>query len=331
VRGILWWKVSKLEAPPITAGDIYLLFYSFPFDFGAGLPIGIGPAVFLDSTPQEILDEADPPALADFVLPGYNLPGTGLVQCCLRKPVSSALPNGMTAANALFLSIAAIRLAAPFGIEIAGQFELSGGDDRIASPSLYNLRSVWQPGSGQEYVYSGALIMAADTIARRTAAVRSGRRLMSAYVLFSQVTIGMVSSLQLATMGLFAALEALFVPKGNYARTLGSRVASFLSRLPFPVNIEKWLEDEYIRRRSKLAHGIQDVLPWRAQSVEAEKFLAFGRLHELVRLSILGFLSLTDGILHEHSTQNGTRLQKLIDSLTPGNGPYLEGQRAWCE
>jgi hypothetical protein len=134
-----------MEKLPIAPGDTLLLFYSFPFDFGTDLPIGIGPAVLLDSTPQQILDEADPAALADFVLPGYNLPGTGLVQCCLRKPLSITAPQGMTASTAIFWAVAALRLVAPLGIEIAGQFEMSNSSPKISSPTLYNLRSSWQP------------------------------------------------------------------------------------------------------------------------------------------------------------------------------------------
>lgn len=247
-----------MPAPPITPGDIFLLFYSFPFDFGADLPIGIGPAVFLDSTPQQILDEADPPALADFVLPGYNLPGTGLVQCCLRKPVSIMPPEGITASTAIFWSVAALRLVAPLGIEIAGQFEVSNNQE-ISSPSLYNLRSAWQPLSGK--YFTGFLVDTASRVAYRIIEIRDEKRIFTAYNLFTQVTVGMVSSLQMAVLGLFAALEALFVPRGNYARTLATRVARFLSSFQFPVELSKWLEQEYIHARSQLIHGVQDIHP----------------------------------------------------------------------
>ena len=165
-----------MPTPPITPGDIFLLFYSFPFDFGTELPMDIGPAVVLDRTPQQILDEADPPTLADFVLPGYNLPGIGLVQCCLRKPASVMPPGEMTAANAIFSSLAALRLVAPLGIEIAGQFELSGNPDKISSPTLYNLRSTWQPPSSQYPYYTGALIDTASRVANRILEIRDEKR-----------------------------------------------------------------------------------------------------------------------------------------------------------
>jgi hypothetical protein len=325
---------------PITPGDIVLLFHSFPFDLSADLPIKVGPAVLLDSTPQQILDEADPSALADFVLPGYNLPGTGLVQCCLRKPVSIAPPTGLTAANSIFWSVAALRLVAPLGIEIAGQFEVSSSSDKILSPSLYNLRSSWQWASSQNSRYTGSLIDIANRVAHRILDVRDQKRLFTAFTLYTQVTIGMVSSLQMAVMGLFAALESLFVPKGNHARTLAKRVADFLSSVQFPMEISEWLECEYIHRRSKLIHGIPDFPPSGTRLTRQDqrdtgrndvRVLGFGRLHELVRLSVLGFFSLSDQILNEHSAANGARLQGLIENLGPAQGEFIAQQAVWCD
>jgi hypothetical protein len=327
-----------MPAPPITPGDIFLLFYSFPFDFGADLPIGIGPAVFLDSTPPQILDEANPAGLADFVLPGYSLPGIGLVQCCLRKPVSMMVPGGMTAPNALFSSLAALRLVAPLGIEIAGQFELSNSPEKISSPSLYNLRSAWQPLSGK--YFTGFLVDTASRVAYRIIEICDEKRIFTAYNLFTQVTVGMVSSLQMAVLGLFAALEALFVPRGNYARTLATRVARFLSSFQFPVELSKWLEQEYIHARSQLIHGVQDIHPSGKQpgqqgqvsvrGLDPAKAVTFGRLHEVVRLSILGFLSLPDQMIKEHSCKSGTHLQNLLEDLKPAEGEFINKQTAWC-
>jgi hypothetical protein len=321
--------------PPIASGDIFLLFYAFPFDFEADLPIGIGPAVLLDSTPQEILDEADPSPLADFVLHGYNLPGTGLIQCCLRKPVSVRPPEGITASNAIFWSVAALRLVAPLGIEIAGQFEVSNNQG-ISSPSLYNLRSAWQPLLGK--FYSGPLVDTASRVAYRVVEIRDQKRLLTAFTFFTQVTIGMVSSLQMAVMGLFAALEYLFVPKGNHARTLAARVAGFLSGFEFPVEVSEWLEHEYIHGRSKLIHGVPDLHPSGTQvgqqsegRTDTIRTVAFGRLHELVRLSILGFLSLPDQTIKDHSATNGTRLQGLIENLGRANGEFITQQAIWCD
>lgn len=288
-----------MSMPPVGTGDIFLLFLKFPF-FGleTDLPIQVGPAVFLDSIPHNVLDRVSRQGVADFVQPGYSL-GHGS-NCCLRRPASAALAGGMSASNALFLAAVALRMVAPFGIEIAGEFELTAEGDRIGSPKLYLVRSPWHPGSRSEHRYSGGMIERASQIAHRIVALKDAKRLMSAYVLFSQVTLGMTSSLQMATMALFSALEALFVPRGDHARALANWTANFFSPLAFPVAIAGWLECEYISRRSKLDHGVQDILPW--GPVEPEKLAAFRRLHELVRLAILGFLCLPEEDLQAHST-----------------------------
>jgi hypothetical protein len=311
-------------------GDVILLFLTFPFDFKTNLPINMGGAVCLDYTPQDVLRYADPPGLADFVLPGYSVV-PGLVNCCLRKPGSNALPAGMAVSDGMFLSLAALRLIAPLGIEIAGQFELTHEKERIGSPKLYLLRSPWQPKSENAHKYSATSVRRACRVANRIIALRDAKRLMSAQVLFTQVTLGMTSSLQLATMGLFAALEALFVPKGKIARELAKRTANFLSPVGFPVEITIWLEDEYIYRRNSLAHGIQDILAWRWKAVNPEKHVVFGRLHELVRLSLLGFLSLPDEVIQNHSSLTGPGLQGFLDGLIPVDGEFSRRQKAWCE
>jgi hypothetical protein len=324
----------------ITPGDIFLLFYSFPFDFGTDLPLSLGPSVFLNSTPQQILDEANPSALADFVLPGYNLPGTGLVQCCLRKPVSATTPLGITSSTAIFWSIAALRLVAPLGIEIAGQFEVSTNSDKILSPTLYNLRSSWQPPCDRYPSYTGSLVATANRVVYRLLEIRDQKRLFTAFTFFTQVTIGMVSSQQMAVMGLFAALESLFVPKGNHARMLAIRAAKFLASFQFPEDILEWLEHEYIQGRSKLIHGVPDMQPSGKQPKQVSQQnertgnttrpVAFGRLHELVRLSILGFLSLPSQTIIEHSAKNGTHLQAVLENLGPAQGQFVSDQAAWC-
>jgi hypothetical protein len=289
-----------------------------------------GPAAYIDYTPQHVLRHADPPGLADFVLPGYSVV-PALVNCCLRKPVSNALPEGMAVSDAMFLSLAAMRLIAPLGIEIAGQFELTHEKARIGSPKLYLLRSTWQPKSGGAYKYSATSVRRACRVANRIIALQDAKRLMIAQVLFTQVTLGMTSSLQLATLVLFAALGALFVPKGKSARELAKRTANLLSPVGFPAEIASWLEDEYIHRRNSLVHGIQDILAWHRKAVDPEKHVAFGRLHELVRLSLPGFLSLPDEVIHNHSRLTSPGLQGFLDGLRPVDGEFSRRQKAWCE
>jgi hypothetical protein len=308
-------------------GDVFLLFHELPYDFDGSLPQTLGVSVYLDNTPQGVLDSVDPSALADYVLPGYHLPGHGLVSCCLRCPAGQPQQSSPDVSVLFFESLTALRLRAPLSIEVAGQFRLGSNDDLIQEPTLYQVFSPWQPVATARYT-SADIASANDIVARlREVSLSDYQRLKSAIVLFAQVTCGHSKSLQMAYLALFTALEALFVPRGNYAHTLACRVATFLQTIQFPGSLSDWLEVEYRSGRSNLAHGVQDLVPrTRTQGNRAE---AFGRLHEITRLSILGFLSVDDARLADLSNSTGTGLRNLLDGLGCASGRYIEGQRYW--
>jgi hypothetical protein len=309
-------------------GDSFLLFHSFPYDFSQDLPFAIGPGVFLENTPHDVLQGAVPSALADYILPGYNLPGHGTPNCCLRCSGSEAVRLGREATDLFFIALAAFRLHAPLGIEVAGQFELGDQNEKIARPTLYEICSPWQPNANAHYS-SADLGVVADIAARWTHIGQNGfTRVVSAGVLFAQVSCGHSKSFQMAYLALFAALDALFVPDGNKARTLAHRVGNFLSRFTFPNSLKDWLEREYKLGRNNLAHGVQDVVPW--TKTRNHRVEDFGRLHEITRLSLLGFFSLDGQKLGSLSSLSGTRQQRELDNLGQAAGRYVNGQRFWC-
>ena len=309
-------------------GDAFLLFHSLPYDFSQDLPLVVGPGVFLDNTPHDVLQASDPAALTDYVLPGYNLPGHGTPNCCLRCLDLETRRLGREATDLFFIALTALRFHAPLGIEVAGQFELGDQNNQIAKPTLYEICSPWQPDANARYS-SADLAVVADIAARWMHIGQTGfTRLISAGVLFAQVSCGHSKSLQIAYLALFAALDALFVPQGNKARTLARRVGNFLSSFTFPVSLNDWLKREYEQGRNNLAHGVQDVVPWtRTRNHRVE---AFGRLHEITRLSLLGFFSLDDQKLGVLSPQSGTKLQTELDNLGRATGRYVDSQRFWC-
>lgn len=311
-------------------GDIFLLFRELPFQFDQHLPLTIAPNVYLDSTPHAILASADPHALADFVLPGYNLPGMGVPNCCMRvSPIQEG--QRYEANDILFLSVLSLRLQAPIVINIAGRFELGPAGDLLQNPGLFNLTTSWQPKCNRRY--SGKDICAASEIAAQICQVDQlvkPIRLMSAIALFSQVSCGLVQSLQLACLGLFSALEALFVPKpqkGNRADCLGRRVASFLFNFDPNQSLERWVTAEYIHVRSQIAHGIHDLKPFRPTLEERQS--VFGQLHEITRLCILGFLSLDCSDLERLSRVSGNALQSKLDVLGCAEERFLKDQHMW--
>ena len=313
---------------PPSQRDSYLLFHDLPYDFETDLPLSLGPQIYLDNTPKKILDSVEPSAWADYVLPGYNCIG-GLNNCCLYCPASDTRPLGLEPSDLFYLAVPALRLRAPLNIHIAGQFEVGAGSDLIKNPILYQLISPWRPLG--HFSYSGQDINAANEIAKRLLQVTQNnyKKFNSAAVLFGQVTCGHSKSFQMAYLALFATLEALFTPGKPYANVLSRRIANFLSRFTFPAgSIEDWLRDEYTRGRSDLAHGVQTVTPWaRTRNHRAE---ALGRLHEIARLSILGFLSLDESKLSSLSNNTGTRLQHELDNLSPASGQFINEQRFWC-
>ena len=310
------------------SGDTFLLFHQLPFDFDEDLPLALGPNVYLAATPQDLLDTAEP-ALTDFVLPGYHLPGMGLTNCCLRYPAGSNVLTELEPKDFFFNSITALRLHAPIGIEIAGQFVFKPRPEGeiIENPELFQLVSSWQPIENARY--SAKDILLASEIATHIIRLEksSYKRLMSALVLFSQVTCGLSCSFQLAYLGLFSALEALFTPKGKKATTLARRIAKFLNSFDPDSSLEQWFGNEYKHGRSQLVHGIQDVKPH--MKIRSSKVNSFGKLHEIARLCILGFLSMDDKKLVSLSKKTGADLQKELDSLDTATGRFLEGQYMW--
>jgi hypothetical protein len=310
-------------------GDTFLLFNIFPYNFDKKLPLPIGPKVYLDLTPSDILDRAEPKALADSIFPGYNLP-IGIPNSCLIIPFNDDLNSILSTNNFFFLSISALRLFAPIAIGISGQFLLGREDDLIENPILYQIKSTWNP--KQNVYYNGKDIDSANMICNRLYKLfhekinQNYKRIISAYVLFSQITNGYILSYQMCFTGLFAALESLFVPKGNKAKTIATRIVKFLD---LSASDESWLIDKY-NHRSDIVHGVQDVKPW-SDELDKNKSKAFGKLHEIARLCILGFLSLEDEKLNILSSATGTQLQYELDNLEKADGEYFLGQQLWLD
>jgi hypothetical protein len=321
-------RLSSFRKEEYGQGDTFLLFNIFPYNFDEKLPLPIGPNVYLDWTPLDILNQDNLNAEVNCIYPCYNL----LIKpnCCLRIPANVGFPSGLIANNFYFLSISALRLLAPVTIGVAGQFVLGPEDDLIDTPILYQIKSTWNPKENARY--NGKDISNANKICDRLYKLfyerinQNYKKLVSAYVLFSQITNGFTLSYQMCLIGLFAALESLFVPKGNKAKTIAARIVKFLD---LPDSDKNWLIDKY-NHRSDIVHGVQDIKPWSTE-LNREKSRIFGKLHEITRLCILGFLSLDDKKLNILSNAKGTELQNELDSLGKAEGEYFFGQRLWLD
>lgn len=308
-------------------GDVYLLFHHLSYDFEEDLPLSLGPGICLDNTPQIWLDSAEE-GLADLLLPGYNLPGMGLNNCCVRCYFRPSSKKKLGPEDLLFLSLLSMRLHIPLEIRIGGQFLLGDDEERILEPTLYELSSPWSIDGPMRYT-SSAIAQSAAIMERLINVEQiNSNRLTTALVFFGQVTLGQSKSFQLSHLGLWAALEALFVPSGNKAASLSKRIAHFLCNFNFPESMDKWIKDEYINGRHKLAHGIHDATF--GTKLRPERYQAFGRLHEITRLSLLGCLSMDSAELKELTTGSGNSLQRVLDNLAPASGDFLKGQKCWA-
>ena len=317
----------KLKIPDSKPGDLFLLFHNLPYDFEEDLPLPIGLDVCVDNTPQSWLDAAEE-GMADYLLPGYSLPGRGLNNCCLRCFCKPNTEKKFGPENLLFNSLLSLRLHFPLYIRIGGQFCVSDDEDRIIDPTLYELSSPWSVDGSKSY--TPYAIAESAAIAERLIEIDQLdlNRLITGLIFFSQVTLGRSDSFQLSYLGLFAALEALFVPSGNKADSISQRISHFLYNFEFPESMDKWVGDEYINGRHKLAHGIHDAT-FRTK-LRPERHQAFGRLHEITRLSLLGFLSMDSEKLKELSKSSGNSLQKKLNNLSPASGYFLKAQKTWA-
>lgn len=311
----------------LNKGDLVLLFDNLPYDYESDLPLSPITGVTVASTPQSLLDTPDSDHLPCYVLPGTKLPGMGINNCCLISRASESIPVYVTRDSLLFSYLTALRLLAPAHISVAGQFQYGGVDEPISHPALRNTHSAWQP--DPNYCYSADDFKRAGKILDRMMMCMSAGpiRLKYSMVMFSQVTNGFSHSYQMGVLALYAALEALFAPKGkNYAKRLGGRVGAYLSSYDHGLGISGWIEKHYLAERHSLSHGFWQFSP---DSVRvATRSNEFGIIHEITRLVLLGFLSMdTYDVLF--LDQNGPQLQKVLDNTKPANGQYLQGQKMW--
>lgn len=308
--------------------DEILLFTEFPFDHKTSLPLHPCNGVILAEPPYTALQTPDDDHMPCYVLPGVKLPGFGMCHTCLVSPSDSLISEGETRRGLMFSYLSALRMIAPAGIGVGGHFTYGDHNIRIKDASLLSLHSRWQPKS---HLFSDSEVMQAGIVLGRmnNYSTTGPRRLRNAIVLFTQVTNGYCLSYQMSVMGMYSALESLFVPssgKASYARTLGQRVASYLGSFSGSISLSDWIEQHYQEQRHSIAHGYWEMSP--NEDVANKKLRDFGILHEALRLSLLGFLSLSRNDLN-FLDKSGATLKRGLDSLAPATGDLLINQSMW--
>jgi hypothetical protein len=322
--------------PEANIGDRFLLFSLFRYDFRTALPIWLEPSIQFAQTSQGILDNADPSQLAGFVLPGYRLPGTGVVHCCLRHPSDAPEPSWGAVSDLFFHSLTALRLHSPLPMAVEGEFEL-GERNLFTRIVLYHLHTLWQP--VPEAWYSGPAIQAGARLLQRIRGLTAlgNTKVFRGYTVFQQATCGYAKSLSMTVLALWSALEHLYQPavnnrSGKYFKTLVERLEMLVGHLPDMPALIRWVGTEYQTSRQAIIQGLLRAVPDERSLGEGPDIQGappLGCLHELVRLSLLAFIDLPDEEIIAHNTLNKPKLTAWFEQLQPPSGASLTGQRPW--
>ncbi len=325
---------------PYKAGDVFLLFMELPyhFDDSGEPPIKILENLYLDRTPSVLLDpkrfsssnhrvDSRNAALINMVLSGVRR------HYCLRYENDKINQNHDKIAELFSTFITALRLQKPCLIEVAGRFTFGGDDDPMQDTDLLLcLTSVHNLTDGSFYSQKDIQI-SSDITKELLEILQCGdeNRIKSAITYFSQVTQGFSQySFQLSYFGLWAALEAIFKPNGDKAKTLARVITVYLfpgfgsPHFSSPQDMERWLKDEYLHGRSELIHG-SHIAPPNLRNVTKSPD-AFSKLHEITRLCLLGFLSLEKSKRTQILQQKGKQLQH---TLRQAKGKYLDQQKMY--
>lgn len=253
----------------------------------------------------------------------------GINNCCLVSRVSESVPQNVTRESFLFTFLAALRLLAPAQISVAGHFIYGSVDEPISYPTLLNMQSTWQPDA--DFRYSGTqFLLGGELLERMNENLTAGpNRLKYAIMMFTHVTSGFSLSYQMCVLGLYAVLEALFAPSRsgkNYAKTLGMRLGAFLSSYDNIVWIPDWIEKHYQSDRHSLSHGFWQLSPDSHHFNQRKE--EFGIVHEIARLSLLGFLSMDPKEIR-YLDLSSKKLQQALDNIKPASGDFIQGQKMW--
>lgn len=321
------------DISPLKQGDMVMLFHHFPFAYDRALPLQIGPGVCMDNTPFGLLDSIEN-GLIDFILPGYSIEGFHRNATCFRCYLSE-VDTTIAQDELLFYSLLALRLQTPRFFNCGGTFIVGDNEQPIIKPTRYAWSCFWS--AKKPHHLTLKKITDSLIISKRLIEVKQSefKRIHDGLLFFANSSMAGSTSLPLRYIGLFGALEAIFCPNKTKSKTLSKRASSFLcqfhrqfSKLKIgSKKMGEWIEDQYIRVRSQIVHGTYD------SKLQIEKDITgyqnYGILHEITRLSLLGFISLENDLLSKLSESSGVALQRTIDNLNSASGNYLTNQRIW--
>ena len=318
--------------------DIFLLFNNLPIDSCDSPPMQIAPGVLLESCPTEIfhksiLENNDVSFSFDCCVPGYYSQ-IFYDAFCLRTPVGLNNNKKVNPLSLLFITVVCLRLVKPLYIKIAGSFKYHNHDDPINEPVIYWNETPWPNKDtycrDDEQLYYHEDLEICYNLVKRVLEIDALKfeRFIGAFVLFAQVSRGATSSYQMAYLALFAILETLFNPgSSKIASILSKRIDAFLNTIKKDFSIAELINDQYISERN-IIHGKQSLSSIN-QKLSKEKYEIFGKMYEICRLSLLGFISMSDKQLEIYATDSNSRNNNRYNNMKPADGEFMLNQKFW--
>ena len=162
-------------------------------------------------------------------------------------------------------------------------------------------------------------------------------RLSVAISIFSAVTLGHSHNYSMLYKALFSALESLLGSPGE-GKIISQRLGSVFEGTQYLKQDDfDWIKDEYDRRRNMVSHG--NPIFWRDDigkldfNVGEEKNNTILRLHEITRLTLLGFFGLDSKLLSEYGkiVKKNKFKEWWNSNDIKASDEYLSGQRMFLE
>jgi hypothetical protein len=336
-----------IEGSKLQDGDKIFLFTAFSYDYSM-LPLNIMEGVDLIKRPEE----DDLYSVSDVIRPYcYALPALSVnmpvPHVCIR--ISSKYSNQ----DEIFWDlILALRLLKPLHIGVSGSFIYSAVD-KCANPALYNLFSVLnaediykisrpEATHRPSYQYMSADFKIVAQLLKKIRSLRckpsKNKRLLNALHSFGSITRGQGTTYSIIFDELFKVLGSLFA-SAKSAR-LGYSVDEFFMDVQLRKKTwGKWVTLQYTNKRNKVSHGN----PMYLMSGNKFSFLIgktqyydLFKLHEIARLSLLGFLGLSNKQLDGHSQKTVADQENLEKSKNflkqlKTSPEFLKNQTMWAK
>ncbi len=286
------------------------LFAKFPYDYKTIPPVDILDGVVLERkfNPSLIYSHSTYQENKhlrpyEYVLPAINmfpLPNVSI-------QISLAIHNP----DQLFWTfMLALRLIKNLEINVSGSFIYSE-EDPCASPTLYNIATQINFNPNNDSYNFNDFVIAAELVNKIISLQNQEdqfKRLTHSIVLFAQVATGRSTSYQMMYLALWSSLDGLLGSPGEAKNLSATWKDFFKDQINNFDEISTFIEKRYANGRNLLSHG--NVQFWKNYTENQDVELAV--LYDIVKITILGFIGLTNEELRKISVNSAKKIQNAI-------------------